>query len=224
MNNRVEQPQLEGMPPPPESHIIASVKALAVKIVHPFAAVKDIRYYLCGVNIRPLPGRGAMLVATDGHRFIIVRDENATVERELTIRVHKDALKYLNLSTNSLEVLSTGEAKVHDENGIAVYLQPGNCIIDGHEFPRIENVVNLAGYVEGISGGMNPAYLAAALEVGDFFAGVRFFTRDADSPLLFVYSGIGLDCFGGIMKLRDSFESLPSWFPERTAPRTLAEV
>ncbi len=223
MNKRADQPDLDGMPPAPETHLVARVSALGAKIVHPFAAVKDIRYYLCGINLRPLEAGGAMLAATDGHRFIVVRDADAFVEKEITVRVHKDALKHMNEPTKTLNVLSNGDLKILDENGIEVFLQPGNCIIDG-DFPRIENVVSLLGYKEGISGSVHPAFISAALEVGDFFGGVRFFTRDSDAPLLFVFSGIGLECFGGIAKRRDAFETLPEWFPARTAPNTLAEV
>lgn len=92
-------------------------------------------------------------------------------------------------------------------------------------FPRVENIAELVGYSEGLSGAVNPAYLVDALEISAQFGAVRFFTRDADSPLLFVYSGLlNLECFGGIAKMRDSFESLPTWFPKRQPPNSLAEV
>ena len=49
------------------------------------------------------------------------------------------------------------------------------------------------------------------------FGSIRFFTKDADSPLMFVVGGLGdLEVFGGIMKVRDSFEQLPQWFPRPT--------
>ena len=77
----------------------------------------------------------------------------------------------------------------------------------------------------GINGAINPQYLAEALEVGEYFGGIRFFTRDANSPLCFVCGGVGdMECFGGFMRLNDSFDSLPAWFPRPTAPVTLGDI
>lgn len=53
------------------------------------------------------------------------------------------------------------------------------------------------------------------MTIGQHFGSIRFFTKDADSPLMFVVGGLGdLEVFGGIMKMRDSFEQLPQWFPK----------
>lgn len=226
MNKPVDQPQLEGIPPPAPSKLIARFSALAVKTVYPFMAKRDIRYYLNGINVRPLAGGGVMLVATDGHRFIVMRDPDGRTEAPIVVRVDKDGLKHAEVPGGTFDVMENGEAKIVDEHGKELFIQPGQSIIDeAGSFPRIENVVTLAGYAEGITGSVNPAYLSAALEIGDVFGGVRFFTRDPDSPLLFVFTGLAaLECFGGVMKMHDSFESLPAWFPLRTAPTTLGDV
>lgn len=218
------QPGLPGIPEPETPTMIARVSALAIKTVWAFAAKKDIRIYLTGVNIRPIDG-GVMLIATDGHRFVVMRDPNGYAERELVVDVHKDALKHAGDPQNTLDVMSSGECRILDEHANALFIQPGYALIESNPYPRMENVVNFVGYVEGISGAINPAYIADALDISDQFGAVRFFTRDADSPLLFVYSGlVDLECFGGIMKMRDAFESLPTWFPKRGEPTTLAEL
>lgn len=203
--------------------MIARVNAMVLKIVFPFMAQEDIRYYLNGVNIRPLyPDEGVMIVATDGHRYVVVRDQHGYAEEEIIVSVKKDGLKSCN-TKSTFDVMSNGSAMVNDEIGQEQFIQPGNSLIEG-KFPRIENIASAIGYHEGISGSINPAYLADALKIGQHFGSIRFFTRDQDSPLTFVVGGLGdLEVFGGIMKMRDSFEQLPRWFPT-PVPFELTEV
>lgn len=196
-------------------HMVARINAIAAKIAFPFMAQDDIRYYLNGINIRPLEDDTVMVVATDGHRYIVIRDQHGYAESEVIVAVKKDALKTCD-AKSTLDVMSNGSVLVNDKAGQAQFIQPGNSLIEG-TFPRIENVASVRGYREGISGAINPAYLKDALAIGQHFNSIRFFTRDADSPLLFVVGGLGdLEVFGGIMKLRDSFEQLPTWFPRPT--------
>ncbi|MGF6697653.1 hypothetical protein OKW38_002265 [Paraburkholderia sp. MM5496-R1] len=222
-----EQLSLEGTAAAePESkeppHMIARVNAMAIKIAFPFIARQDIRYYLNGVNIRPLDDDTAMIVATDGHRYVVVHDQHGYAEREIIVSVSKDGLKSAN-AKSTFDVMSNGAACINDEHGMPQFLQPGNSLVEG-EFPRIENVASAIGYVEGISGAINPAYLKDALAIGQQFGSIRFFTKDQDSALVFVVGGLGdLEVFGGIMKVRDTFEQLPTWFP-KPVPFELAET
>lgn len=220
-----EQIALEGVEPAEAPHMIARISAVAVKVVFPFAAKQDIRFYLNGINIRPLEDGSVMVVATDGHRYVVVRDPHGHAERELIVALDKDALKHASNAKHTLDVMSNGSAMISGEVAQPLFIQPGNAVIEA-EFPRIERVASTIGYSEGISGAINPQYLADALEIGKRFGGsIRFFNRDAESPLTFVLGGIGeLECFGGIMKLRDSFEQLPAWFPKPGAVETLADI
>lgn len=203
--------------------MIARINAMVLKIMFPFMAQEDIRYYLNGINIRPLIlDEGVMIVATDGHRYVVVRDQHGYAEEEMIVTVKKDALKSCN-AKSTFDVMSNGSAMVNDETGQEQFIQPGNSLIEG-TFPRIENIASAIGYKEGISGAINPAYLKDALAIGQHFGSIRFFTRDQDSPLTFVVGGMGdLEVFGGIMKMRDSFEQLPRWFP-RPVPFELTEA
>lgn len=222
-----EQLLIDGMPQPETiaieaPHMIARINAMVLKIAFPFMAQEDIRYYLNGLNIRPLGDGTVMIVATDGHRYVVVHDQHGYAEEEIIVSVKKDALKSCN-TKSTFDVMSNGSAFVNDETGQAQFIQPGNSVVEG-KFPRIENVASAIGYQEGISGAINPAYLKDALAIGQHFGSIRFFTRDQDSPLTFVVGGLGdLEVFGGIMKMRDSFEQLPQWFP-KPIPFELAEV
>lgn len=221
-----KQAALDGSPDPNEapSHMVVRVNAMAVKLVYPFIAQNDIRYYLNGINIRPLEDDTVMLVATDGHRYIVARDLSGFAEREVVVSLSKDALKHAANAKHTLDVMSNGSAMISDEVAQPLFIQPGNALVEG-SFPRIERVASTIGYKEGISGAINPKYLNDALSIAKNFGGsIRFFTRDSESPLTFVLGGLGdMECFGGIMKLRDSFEALPSWFPRPTEATTLAE-
>lgn len=222
-----EQSSLEGMGDPEQGagHMIGRVSAVAVKLVFPFAATQDIRFYLNGINIRPLEDGTVMVVATDGHRIIVVRDPHGYAEREMIVRVDKDGLKHAGNAKHTLDVMSNGSAMFSGEVAQPLFIQPGNSLIDG-AFPRVERVISTIGYREGIAGAVNPTYLADALAIGKAFGNsIRFFTKDADSPLNFVLGGLGdLECFGGIMKLRDSFDALPGWFPMPGAVNSLEDI
>lgn len=194
-------------------HMIARVNAIAIKAAFPYIAQDDVRYYLCGVNIRPLDDGAVMIVATDGHRFLIVRDPSGYAEKEIIVTVTKDAIKHAEAGV-TFDVMSNGEATWNGKVGEPIFIQPGNSLIEG-SFPRIETVVNPIGYQEGIAGSVNMSYLSEAtkLKLGSKTPAIRFFTKDSDSPLLFTISEIGeIEVIGGIMKRRDP-EWLPTWLP-----------
>ena len=207
------------------AHLIARVSAIAVKLVYPFIARNDVRHYLNGINIRPLEDGSTMVVACSGHRYIVVRDPSGFAEREIIVSISKDALKHATSPKHTLDVMSNGSAMFSDQVAQPLFIQPGNSIIEA-EFPRIERVATLAGYKEGIVGAINPKFLYDALEIGKTFGdSIRFFTRDAESPLTFVLGGLGdLECFGGIMKLRDSIATLPDWLPAPGEVNSLADL
>ncbi|MBF8177696.1 hypothetical protein [Herminiimonas contaminans] len=224
--NAPDQAVIEGLPEAEENtHMIVRISAVAVKLVYPFAAQNDIRFYLNGINIRPLDDGSVMIVATNGHRYIVVRDPNGYAEKEVVVGLSKDALKHSANAKHTLDILSNGNAMISGDVAQPLFIQPGNSIIEG-SYPRIERVASTIGYREGISGAVNPSYLNDALSIGKTFGeSIRFFTRDNDSPLTFVLGGLGdLECFGGIMKMRDSFEALPNWFPVPGPAETLADI
>jgi hypothetical protein len=85
MTDQVEQLLIDGVPETAPNtkeapRMIARINARVLKIMFPFMAQEDIRYYLNGVNIRPLDDQGVMIVATDGHRYVVVRDQHGYVE------------------------------------------------------------------------------------------------------------------------------------------------
>jgi hypothetical protein len=198
------------------NRLICRVNSVAIKAAFPFIAEDDVRFYLCGVNIRPLDDGGVMIVATDGHRFVIVRDPNGYAETEVIAAVSKDAIKHADAKV-TFDVMNNGSAVWNDIATQPVFVQPGKSVING-DFPRIESVIDCTGYLEGISGAVNMNFLADVLKIkmGTKAPAIRFFSRDEDSPLLFLLSGIGeVEVIGGIMKVRDALQWLPTWLPPR---------
>lgn len=82
--------------------------------------------------------------------------------------------------------MSNENAILYGEVTQPLFIQPGNALVEA-DFSRIERVAIVIGYKEGISGAVNPQYLADALEISKRFGGsIRLFNRDAESPLAFV--------------------------------------
>lgn len=224
--NKPEQAALEGVDHETVApHMIARINAVVVKLVFPFVAQQDVRFYLNGINIRPLDDGSVMAVATDGHRYVVVRDPSGYAEQEIIVAVNKDLLKHAGNTKHTLDVMSNGTASISDQVASPLFILPGNSLIDA-AYPRIEKVASLNGYKEGISGSINPRYLADALTIAKSFGNsIRFFNRDNDSALTFLLGGVGdLECFGGIMKRRDDVAQLPTWLPIPTEAESLDDV
>ena len=204
-------------------HMIAMVNAIAVKIVFPFVAKNDIRFYLNGVNIRPLDDGGVMIAACDGTRLIVVRDPDGWVDREMIVSVHKDGLKHA-AADGQFVVMSNGSAWFQDNVALPRFIQPGDSRVDG-DFPRFEKVLDIEGFEEGIFGAVNPGFLRDALAIDAAPApSIRFWTRrDDDSPLIFQVEQVaGLEAIGAIMKMRGVPSVLPAWLP-RPGPFELTQ-
>lgn len=207
------------------AHLIARINAVVVKTVFPFMSQDDIRFYLNAINIRPLEDGSVMVVASDGHRYVVVRDPSGFAEKELIVSISKDALKHAGSAKHTLDVMSNGAVSISDNVAAPLFIQPGNSLVDA-AYPRIEKIASMIGYTEGISGAVNPRYLADALAIAKGFGNsIRFFNRDHDSALLFLLGdGRDLECFGGIMKYKDNYDALPAWLPKPTEAETLADI
>jgi hypothetical protein len=203
----------------PDPYMIAQINSMAVKIVSPFIAKSDIRYYLNGINLRPLEAGGVMVSASDGHRLIVVRDPTGYVDHEITVTVHKDGLKHA-AADGQFVVMSDGAAWFQNAVATETFIQPGNSVIDGR-YPRFEAVLVMAGFEEGIRGPVNPEFLRAALAIdtGSRPPSIRFWTKNDDlTPLIFMCDQVaGMEVVGAIMKMREVSDRLPVWIP-RPAP------
>lgn len=109
-------------------------KAIAAAAV--CQAVKDVRYYLNGVYVQPLSsGSGARVIATDGHRMIVVTD----TEAELAEEFHEKGviLAFENTAITKMKAKNAGTLTVSrvDEDTVIAKTESGHLssveVIDG---------------------------------------------------------------------------------------------
>lgn len=146
---------------PPVSHDNLRLSARLVALVTPFMAAKDIRYYLCGVNVRPHPDGGAVICATNGHVLGAVHDKDAVCDHEVilvistntvvALKARGDGGRFLAMRHGRLAVLE-GEREVS--------IQPGDPVLVG-KYPQYQNVIPpLSSLKPGMVGQFNTAYIA----------------------------------------------------------------
>ncbi|MBY0241912.1 MAG: hypothetical protein K2X55_21625 [Burkholderiaceae bacterium] len=117
-----------------------------IKTLLPFVAGShDPRYYIRSIRIEPCQEGGAILVATNGHTMMCIRDATAICSTAVIFRVNPDATKYctgpgreratahLNTVTQRLTIMS--------ETGDELFLQPGKCLGEVDKFPAWQEVL-----------------------------------------------------------------------------------
>ena len=85
---------------------LARVSAKAFAAASFFQAVKDVRYYLNGVHIVPLESGGVHVVATDGHRFIVITDPNGECSREKGVIIRAEAAAITQMKKGAAHTVS----------------------------------------------------------------------------------------------------------------------
>ena len=70
----------------PKKYGKIDVNAMLFKAARECQSSEETRYYLGGVYVQPHPERGALLVATDGHRLIAIHDETGICEKPAIVR------------------------------------------------------------------------------------------------------------------------------------------
>lgn len=112
--------------------------APAIAFLAPFIAQKDIRYYLNGLNVRPLSaeeGGGVLLAATDGRIAGLWHAENATCERMATLHITPEtveacrknsAVRHITITNDRLAVIE----QVGNKPPVEIYIQPSNTWAD----------------------------------------------------------------------------------------------
>lgn len=68
---------------------IVRFSASFLEPIYRFAAKNDVRYYLCGINVKPAAEGGVILSATDGKTAIMARDPSGYAFREVTLSVDR---------------------------------------------------------------------------------------------------------------------------------------
>lgn len=190
-----------------------------------FKAEHDIRYYLNGVYVEPLPEGGVVIVATNGHALGMWRDASGEAERCAILRCGKplqaacaklDRLRLV-IRDERLAVIDPGQG------GIETYIQhrdgvdkKNNWEVEG-KFPDWSRVLP-ADPVIGLQNAIQPEYLsmaAQALSIGRGrvkFSGITLSQGKKDGGIYVTSARLQAREFCAvIMPLREDISTIPEW-------------
>lgn len=113
-------------------------------IVAPFVSISDPRYYLTGINVRPLASGGVTICGCNGHVLGVYYDPDGVCHQEVTLSVSREVLAACGagIDDERTVVMRNGRLTVLDKFGEDVCIQAGNPVLDSTiPYPRIETVV-----------------------------------------------------------------------------------
>lgn len=225
------------------------ISADLFRIAYACASTEETRYYLKGVCVQPaIDGVGLLMIATDGHRMIVVRDESATANNLPAggIIVQADAAQLRAFKT-SKEARNRGDVLTltispPPENGGRIVgtlnceLREGDVArgsiflqaVDG-SFPEWTRIIPRPEKQSETPGTFNAANLESfagvALDLaklrGDRTASMSLMQQDHRSPTL-VRFGTS-PAFGVLMPLRhEDAQGVPAWMDKRQPLRAVA--
>lgn len=200
-----------------------------------FKQKSGIRFYLDSIRIEPHPDGGAVLVSTDGHRMMVIRDAQAICAEATNITVRYDAARFCKGESTIITIDASDRLIVSGEVG-ELYVQPGKASFDmgAFKYPEWRRVMPkfselktavadyyASGYVEAACRA-HPNYKKA----GAYMAGaVRFWQAGKDQSMAVEFDGHP-EYLAIIMPMRedgDRQQTLPLWV-KAFAPRPLAEA
>lgn len=161
-----------------------------------FMAKSDIRYYLMGIYIEPHADGGAVLVATDGHRMLCVRDKEAEIKDAFLFKINggvqafcrkADAFVTINPETQRLTIEVPSEE---------LFIQPGKCGIEG-KFPDWRKVVpSFSALKPAVADFVKAKYIAECVMVHPLSAtrhdaaSVKLWQEKPESSIVIQYSDV----------------------------------
>lgn len=129
---------------PAAEHDGLVLTAKFLPIVAPFIAKSDTRYYLTGINIRPLAAGGVTIAGCNGHVLGVFHDPAGVCSTEVTLAVSNELLTACagGISTDRTVEMRAGRLTVLDKFGDEIYIQAGNPVINPDmPYPRFEKVI-----------------------------------------------------------------------------------
>lgn len=175
------------------------------------ASTEDTRSYLCGVRIERHPVKGALLVATDGHRIMVVYDAEAKCNTDVTVALPKEALRLCALKGEPRRITIKG-------NGVAAigteWKSSGSCFVDG-TYPEWHGLVPIIKW-SNEPASFRGKYLGDFGKIAEILYGrdhqpLRMSTQGAMDPALILFPNVP-NAFGILMPMRaDVGAGVPIW-------------
>lgn len=183
-------------------------------------STEETRYYLNGVHVEPHPGGGALLVATDGHRMLVIHDREGVCRQPAIIADCPDLRKALSRVKDEDKRLTVDRAGALVVDGL--YQATENTLIDG-SFPAWKMVLRplfAALRKKSITPAIfNARYLADFAKVSerlkgrDSYPSVRVVSPTDHDAALIRFSGADY-AFGALMPMRQSIpHGVPAFMP-----------
>lgn len=156
------------------------INANLFRMVYSAVSKEETRYYLNGVKIEAHPEKGALLIATDGHRMIVAHDETGVCDTPAIVRIPSfvraqcknavmfKAYRVLEIdaekrSASLREVTPEEKGKPEKTDDIVTAY---NVIIDG-TFPDWRRVVPQGGPATGEYAAFNPRFMKEIAALGE---------------------------------------------------------
>lgn len=215
-----------------------NLTARLVAAVAQFKATNDIRYYLNGVYVEPIPTGGAMIVATNGHALCIWRDLSGEVERPVILRISaKLQAACAGAETKRLQIIDD-RLVVTDKLGAETHVQPhefnkekpGSWEVHG-KFPDWRKVIPEPEHGERVAlrSALNAHYITMvdrALSIGtsaDKWGCPITVNQPTEYKGIIFLSEKATDFLAVIMPLREAIAPMPEWLPKLEAAAPLGQ-
>lgn len=181
-----------------------------------FAAKNDIRYYLNGIHVEAHPDGGAVLVATDGHTALVIRDISAVCTEQCIFKISGDAARHTTKKDAIVEINDKTERLTISDMTGELFVQPGKCLVQG-KFPDWKHIMpkfdNLKREVDSY---IRAPYLARAMQAHPKYknrqigagAAVRLWSEGPNCVVAVEYEGAPEYC-GLIMPVRPGSRTAP---------------
>lgn len=193
---------------------LAEVDANLFRAAHICVSTEEVRYYINGVYIQKHPSGGVLLIATDGHRMMVIHDESGSVQKPIIVKLDGNMLKACaptkKIIAPRLTILKDGCASLPASRTSAT------AIIDG-DYPDWRRCTPVQKW-EMAPASFNGRYLGDFGKISSMLSGqgpgaIRMLTGSKDFGLaiiLFPYTG---NAFGILMPMRAEIANggLPAW-------------
>lgn len=182
------------------------------------------RYYLNGVYATPCDAGGVLLISTDGHKMVAIRDPEGTiVGKGGIVSLEKAVLKeckegrQILVSKKKATVVRGGKPEdgfdfglCVDPNSTVLAFQWKDVLIDG-TFPDWTRAASLPNFTVEKTG-INPNFLlTVASSLGGKFSAVVAYETTPGGPIFVACPESHVDGFGLIMPVRCGAAKVPTW-------------
>lgn len=201
-----------------------------------FQSQHDIRYYLNAIFIEPHPQGGAMLVATNGHMLVAIRDVEATCSQRVLFSPDKGAIsasskpargavRWVDINPYTERMVMRDRTRVREafvERD--VYAQAGSALVQGVEhFPLWRRIIpDFSKLKRGPMDMIQGNYLRKIMDAHPLDSrggrAVNLWQADEHGPVIVQFDGAP-EMIAVLMPMRDEMP-MPSkfWAPEFLQP------